>query len=197
MIDWSTAKKPLIPGEEPGDCALCEPLPEGFLVAVVDALGHGPDAAAAAQRAVGRLRKNAGEPLDRLVLECHEELKWTRGAVMSLASFDFVAKTISWMGVGNVEGAMFRAARSGSPIKFSLTQRAGVIGYDLPALKASTIRLEPGDTLIFVTDGVRLDFADGLDPTSSPGQLVDYLMTFAKENDDSLALVARYLGVSS
>src|SRR5215467_5953020 len=57
----------------------------GVLVAVVDGLGHGADAAAAARIAIDTLDRHAGAPIPELIQRCHAALVGSRGVVMSVA----------------------------------------------------------------------------------------------------------------
>jgi hypothetical protein len=59
----------------------------GGLVAVVDGLGHGAEAANAAKVAVRALERGGDRPLAQLFRDCHQSLIGTRGAVISAASF--------------------------------------------------------------------------------------------------------------
>src|SRR3989442_14847905 len=91
------------PGQAaPGDLHLVTPSADGVLVAVVDGLGHGDQAIVAARTAIDVLKENADQPVISLVNCCHEALSKTRGAVMTLASFNTLAATLSWLSVGNV-----------------------------------------------------------------------------------------------
>jgi negative regulator of sigma-B (phosphoserine phosphatase) len=57
------------------------------------------------------------------------------------------------------------------------------------------VPLTRGDTLIFSTDGVRPGFAGGVTLAESPQEIADRVIAaHAKETDDALVLVARYLG---
>jgi hypothetical protein len=57
------------------------------------------------------------------------------------------------------------------------------------------VPLVRGDTLIFTTDGVRPGFAAGITLTESPQELADRILAdHAKETDDALVLVVRFLG---
>src|SRR5437870_835920 len=76
------------PKNESGDIHVVSPFPEGVLVGVIDGLGHGAEAALAACAAADVLKACAGEPVKALIQRCHESLRQTRGAVMSLASFN-------------------------------------------------------------------------------------------------------------
>src|SRR5262245_5784401 len=93
---------------EPGDTHLVQPFDHGCLVAVVDGLGHGADAGQAARQATGLMAKRPGDSILALVRDCHETLRSTRGAVLSLASFNTVQQTMTWTGIGNVEGVLLR-----------------------------------------------------------------------------------------
>src|SRR5260370_23541123 len=87
-IDWGVAARAL-PGEsESGDRHLVQPIPNGVLLAAVDGLGHGAEAAAAARTAVDLLARYAHESLVSLVNRCHQGLLNTRGVVMSLAALN-------------------------------------------------------------------------------------------------------------
>jgi len=57
----------------------------------------------------------------------------------------------------------------------------------------------PGDTLIFATDGIRSDFLNELlSPRDSPRTLADRVLAgWGRQTDDSLVLVARYLGLAT
>src|SRR5215469_4166524 len=101
-IDWSVAGE-MLPGQrESGDQYLVKALPEGVLLAVVDGVGHGPDARHAAELAIQTVEHMETSSLVSLVRCCHERLRGTRGAVLSLAFFSATDRTMTWLGVGNV-----------------------------------------------------------------------------------------------
>jgi hypothetical protein len=115
-----------------------------------------------------------------------------RGAVMSLAAIDKTHNTLTWLGIGNVEGRLMRA--NSHMAHDSLLLRGGIVGHNLPTLMDVTIPIYSGDTLIFASDGIRSDFSQNLNIGASPQQLVrDILVRSSKNTDDSLVVVARYL----
>ena len=177
-----------------GDLHAVAPFPNGMLVALIDGLGHGEEAAAAAQAAMQVLRDHAGAPVPRLVDHCHEALRKTRGAVLSLASFDLVVSTMTWIGIGNVEGLLLRAgADEGDELAdATLMLRGGIVGSRLPPLRIETLPVRPGDLLIMTTDGIRPGYADTIDreaPSSAIAAAI--LASHAREDDDACVLVAR------
>jgi phosphoserine phosphatase RsbX len=136
------------------------------------------------------------EPVISLVERCHEGLRATRGVVMSLASIDPEHGMMTWLGVGNVQGVLMRAgARKGS-VPEMLLLRGGVVGSQLPALQAAVLPIVDGDTLVFVTDGIRGEFVEGLSALESPQRAADRILKqHGRGNDDALVLVVRIIGV--
>src|SRR5262245_42942594 len=103
-VQWWAASRALRGERESGDRFLVSVLQASTLFAVVDGIGHGHEAAAAAEVALRVLREHAAEPIPQLVGLCHEALRETRGVVASLAHFDEDHHALTWIGVGNVEG---------------------------------------------------------------------------------------------
>jgi phosphoserine phosphatase RsbX len=191
--------KTALPGEgQSGDHHLICSRRDGILVAAVDGLGHGDNAAAAAKAAVSILEKHADEPIITLMRLCDEELRSTRGVVMSLASIDVPHGMMTWLGVGNVQGVLMRAGaqtRNGLEV---LMLRGGVVGAQLPPLQAAVLPVSPGDTLVFATDGVRDQFMQSLLGMESPQRAADRILErYYTGNDDALVLVVRLPGVRS
>ena len=197
LIDWGVATLALPGQAESGDRGVVKPFPNGVLVAVVDGLGHGQEAAAAAKIAAEKVERYAHESVITLLRRCHERLKATRGVVMSLVSFNARNATLTWLGVGNVEGVLLRANVNARPARESLLLRGGVVGYQLPPLRTSVLPVTRGDTLIFATDGIRDGFAEGLPLSDPPQHIADrILVQHGKGTDDALVLVARYVGLA-
>src|SRR5262245_26896919 len=104
VLEVGVAGKVMKGYSESGDRHVYRALPRGVLVAAIDGLGHGSHAAAAAAAACRVLESSSGENVIGLVRRCHESLKDTRGVTMSLALFDFAGGSLTWLGVGNVQG---------------------------------------------------------------------------------------------
>jgi hypothetical protein len=166
------------------------------LVAAIDGLGHGPEAAVAARSAAEALERHPGKPVIELFERCHESLRGTRGAVITLALFDGGQGTMSWAGVGNIEGTLLRAEPGeGRRPRESVMLVGGVPGHQLPALRPNELSVSPGDMLVLATDGVRGGYLDLVDTNEAPQRLADQLLAdYGKGTDDALVLVARYLG---
>lgn len=195
-IDWAVAARPLAGQRVSGDLHVVEPFSDGVLVAVIDALGHGDDAAASSALAAGTLRRHVHEDVPTLFRLCHERLRAARGAVMSVALFKTRDDTVTWCGVGNVEGCLLRPGEGG--IRQALLVRSGVIGLHVPNLRPSTLPIGRGDRLVMVTDGIAPGFIEGCRSHDTPRQMAeDILARCGKATDDALVLVAEYKGTSS
>lgn len=177
-----------------GDLAVFAPSSAGGLVACIDGLGHGDAAAEAAELAREILEAHVEYPPQQLLDRCHQELRRTRGAVMTLAWFDLAARTMAWTGVGNVEARFVPAGDEGgrydSPVVLG-----GVVGYNLPQVRVGTVPLAPGDAVVMATDGVSADFAESMVAGLSAQDLAERVLErHGKGTDDALAVVVRYLG---
>jgi phosphoserine phosphatase RsbX len=194
LVEYGIAKS-ILPGQgESGDCHLVCLSGNGILIAAVDGIGHGEEAASAAEMAIGILKENPEEPAISLVERCHESLRSTRGVVMSLAFIDPAHGMLTWLGVGNVQGVLVRAGAGRA--KEELLLRGGVIGAQLPALQAAVLPVGKGDTVLFATDGIRTEFVEGLSAMEAPQRAADRILKqYGRGNDDALVLVARLTGV--
>lgn len=184
------------PGQEvQGDRHLIQSFDSGTLVAVIDGLGHGQEAAEAAALASTTMAASAGESVLNLIRLCHDALRSTRGVVMSLASFSAVERTMVWAGVGNVEGLLLRADSTAIPRSEMLLLRGGVVGRSLPPLAAAIIPIAKGDTLILASDGVGVGFWSGLPVSEAPQRMSERILAqYATGADDATVLTARYCG---
>lgn len=195
FIDWAVAECSS-PGEpESGDASVVAPMPGGALFVVIDGLGHGSEAARAARLGLEIIHEHAGEDLQSLIERCHRALRYSRGAVMTLAQVNFGEDLMTWLGVGNVEGRLVRARPLDRRATESPLLVGGVVGHKLPRLHATSATVSRGDLIIFATDGVTGALVDHLAPEGTPQQIADTILEkHWKGSDDALVLVARYLG---
>jgi negative regulator of sigma-B (phosphoserine phosphatase) len=158
----------VLPGQsESGDHQLVRCKNNSILIAAVDGIGHGEEAANAAKAAISILESGVEEPIISLVTRCHERLRSTRGIVLSLASVDKAHE--------------------------ELLLRGGVVGSRLPPLQATVLPIAWDDTLVFVTDGVRGEFIETLSARESPQRAAERILEhYGTGIDDALVLVARF-----
>ena len=195
-IEWGIATRCRVGEAMSGDLAVVRLLPDGALVAGIDGLGHGPEAARAAGKAAAVMRESPSEDLVWLVQRCHGALRGTRGAAISLAFVSASESQMTWLGVGNVEGRVLSGDPAVTRPKASLVLGRGVPGHELPAVRAAAITMRPGDALLLATDGVDPGFADSLGLFGSSQTISERILSdHWKRSDDALVIVVRYLGL--
>lgn len=194
-VEWSVATRCRRGEATSGDLAVVTLLPEGALVAGIDGLGHGVEAARAARRAAEVVNESPTEDLVLLVQRCHDALQGTRGAAISLAFVSPARNGMAWLGVGNVEGRVLSPDPSATRPKGSLALGNGVPGHELPSVRAATLDVRPGDVLVLATDGIEASFADSLDISGSTQAISERIVAeHARPSDDALVVAVRYLG---
>jgi negative regulator of sigma-B (phosphoserine phosphatase) len=198
-IEWAAKARPR-PGENVcGDRLIAVDVDgTAALIGVLDGLGHGADAAEAANLGVEVLRAARAEPLDVLVQRCHRALSGTRGAAMTLARIDFRTDTLSWVGIGNVAADLVAKHPAGVEVRSSARLAGGIVGYRIPeALTSQQVPIRPGDLLVIASDGIVEDHLDDIDFSAPALVIADRILhSHAKDNDDALVLAARHRGAS-
>jgi len=197
MIEFGVAGRPATGETLSGDDFIVELTDETTLVAVIDGLGHGPEAAKATTRAAEYLTENAAQPLVPLVEGCHRALRNSRGVVLAVARLEEAGRTLSWVGVGNIEARVFRSGRDWGQSE-TLLMRGGVVGYQIPQLRPRSLGLRRGDLLVMTTDGIRGGYPEALSPTQTVQAAADRVLAgYGNNSDDALVLVSRLIGGSS
>lgn len=197
-VEWGVATRCRRGEATSGDLAVVTVLPEGALVAGIDGVGHGVEAARAARTAAEVVRGSPSQDLVLLVRRCHAALKGTRGAAISLAFVSPPRAAMTWLGVGNVEGRVLSPDPVAMRPKGSLALGGGVPGHELPPVSVATLAVRPGDVLILATDGIEATFADSLDISGSTRAISERILAkHWKPSDDALVVAVRYLGVRS
>lgn len=194
FLEWAVAGRAR-PGEElSGDRATVQTVGTRCVLAVVDGLGHGPEAAAAAELATRAVEEHASEPLEALILLVHQALTASRGAAATVATIDGETGRMEWVGVGNVNGQLVRADIGARPRTSGVFLCRGVLGYSLPPLHISDpTQLHDGDHIVIATDGVRGNPGDVVGPDVPVARSAERMLTQgAIDHDDALVFVGRY-----
>lgn len=160
------------------------------LVAVVDGLGSGPQAAEASTLALSCIAANRDQPLAELVGRCHLAIQHTRGAVLALARVDHKQGQMAFVGVGNI-GFSAVSAVAMHPVCHN-----GLVGHRLPSLAEFSYPCSPGDLVVLYSDGIspRFQRQGGLAGLSSsnwtdPQKLAQQIVAGFGEAEDDAAVV--------
>ncbi len=173
-----------------GDAWVVEQTAGRVLFLVADGLGHGPNAAAAAETAVRIFRENTRLGPADLLQTLHRALQSTRGAAVAIAEVDLAAGVVHYAGVGNIVGTVLTAGASRSMVSHN-----GIIGHEARKFQAFSYPFPPAATLVMHSDGLgsrwNLDAYPGL-IAKDPGLIAGILYRdFQRGRDDVTVLVAR------
>ena len=141
------------PGEvECGDSFVVCWQEDGALVAVIDGLGHGPEAAAASGAASKYIEEHQSDSLRSLMEGLHLTLIHTRGAAVTLMRIRPGAGEMTHSAVGNVE-VVGILQQGGKPLCVP-----GVVGCNLSRVVERRYPIRSGDVLVTHTDGISARF---------------------------------------
>jgi serine phosphatase RsbU (regulator of sigma subunit) len=158
-------------------------------IAVIDGLGHGPMAAAAAAQATGALAADPTMDPVAAIRSCHDALTGTRGAAMLVVRIDVPAGLLTLAGVGNVEARLWQESR-GTRL---MTDR-GIVGSTMPRMRPIDLDLNGPWLLVIHTDGVsgRFSVEELLDAGTEAKSLPDAVLArWGRATDDATVLVAQ------
>jgi negative regulator of sigma-B (phosphoserine phosphatase) len=192
LVRWAAAWTGAGGSSISGDRHVAVELGGRALLGVVDGLGHGPEAARAAEAAVAAcLSTGAGASVRELLSACHGALAGTRGAVATMAEIDRFG-SLSWVGVGNIESVVLAAG--GEEPSVHLEAVPGILGMRAPDPPDRRVRLGDGDVILMATDGVDSSFRWKVDARGDLGLIARRAVSLsAGGSDDALLLAARYL----
>ena len=155
-IEWGVATRRR-PGEAMnGDLGVVAVSPKGCSSRPSTASGTVARQPAQPVRPARSVRERASEDLVLLIERCHDALRDTRGAVIGLAFMSHLRRTMTWLGMGNIEGLVLSADPSATSTEGLLALGSGVLGHELPSVRTATLDVRPGDVLILATDGIEL-----------------------------------------
>ncbi len=163
------------------------------LLAVIDGLGHGREAAQAAQAALQSIGAEPDLPLPELFVRLDLALLATRGAAIGLLRID--GPRLLHAGVGNTRLLHWRASGL-----VRLNSQNGIVGGGLPSPVVETVHpLQAGDWLLLFTDGlderVRLPLRLP-EWQRDPAMLCQHLMQHARVGRDDAGVMVVQVGAA-
>ena len=135
---------------ESGDAWSWRTSPDGLAVLVVDGLGHGPEAADAAQAAVDAFQGKPGLSGGLLLEHMDGALRGTRGAAVAIAEIAPGRGELSFWGVGNIAGVVLDGTSSQRLVSIN-----GIVGNRIGKVRQFTYAWTSNSILVLHTDGVR------------------------------------------
>lgn len=184
------------PGETlSGDDAIVLQSEAGFIAAVADGLGHGPEAREASNRAMEVVARNSRTDLSRLAVIINSELNGTRGCAISLIRFDRSGSTLEFLSAGDVYAHLYhlREAHFFTPTPMVL----GTNQLRPQKIRVETAAVAPHSVLVIFTDGLKskTTLKGDLETLREPAIAIaqHLLETHSRPDDDALVCAIKFI----
>jgi len=183
------------PGEAiSGDDAVFLQSDSGFIAAVSDGLGHGPEARDASNQSIEVLSHNRELGLEQILTNLNEHLERTRGCVMSIVRFNKINGICESVSVGDVHSHIYKLREAYLFTATPLVLGTGQLSRQRVHIERATV--EPDSVLVMFTDGLksRTTIKGQLDLLRQPAiNIAQHLLeNHSRPDDDALVLVARF-----
>ncbi len=159
-------------------------------VLVVDGLGHGPQAAAAADAALAIFVQRPSDSAPDLIAAVHNGLRSTRGAAIAVAIIDPRHGVVHYCGLGNIVAAVI-----GDQGARRMVSQNGTAGQGGPRITSFTYPWDPASVLLMHTDGIQtrwdLDRYPGVRARHPALVSAVLYRDFARGRDDATAVAVR------
>jgi anti-sigma regulatory factor (Ser/Thr protein kinase) len=179
-----------------GDDAMYFQSESQFLAAVLDGLGHGPEARKASNQAIEALSRKRESDLAQILLDLDQELAGTRGCAMCTVRFNKNDRMLECVSVGDVHAHLYRLRNAHFFAATPLVVGSGQLRKR--RIRIETVTVEPGSILVMFTDGLksRTNLKGQLDVLRQPAIAIaqHLLENDSRPDDDALVLVARFTG---
>jgi serine phosphatase RsbU (regulator of sigma subunit) len=173
-----------------GDALVALQRAGSLLLAVIDALGHGPDAHRAASLAQSLLEDSHTADPAILLSMLAEHLRGNLGAAVGIARIDLATGAGTFAGIGNTVARLLGTADT------RLVSHDGVVGQSRVSPRPVAFSLTRGGALLMHSDGVSsrlsLDDYPNLIAEDPPHAARELLRRFAKPHDDAACLLVRH-----
>ena len=190
LLEYSSRVRPCLGERVSGDAVIIRSLEQGLFVAIVDVLGHGPEAHELTHVIDSYLTRYGTFDISGLMTRLHQHLKGSRGAAVGFCTIDATTGRTDYVGIGNTTLRRFGKTET------RLVSQDGVLGQNMRTPLHQTLQLEPGDLIVLYTDGV----SDRFTPENYPGVLShapkevadNIVQRFGKGHDDAACIAVRF-----
>ncbi|WDI44531.1 SpoIIE family protein phosphatase [Bremerella sp. P1] len=174
-----------------GDLAIVRPDEDYLFLALVDVLGHGPQAYSTALELEEAIL-GWDDTFDILALmkALHVHQKHGRGAVISLCTIESLTGEVRYVGIGNA------TCRTMGLHPHHMLTREGVVGHTLRTPSIERMTLDQHDILLLYSDGVSSHFEVQepcqlfFEPLDNVARRV--VEQFGRGHDDASCIAVRY-----
>jgi anti-sigma regulatory factor (Ser/Thr protein kinase) len=188
-LEYSFFGRPCVGQHVSGDLAVVETRDKQIMLAVVDGLGHGPEAHQVSMRIRDYLISHWSEDVVGTMRKLHDKLRGSIGAVVGMAVIDTHSGLVRYTGIGNTAYRVFGSRN------VRMVSTAGNLGHQIRSPQVQTHTLTEDDVIVMYSDGIK-DRFDLEDYPQLRYQKADTIARnivdrFSKPHDDAICLVLR------
>ncbi len=151
-FSWGVINRPAPKEQLCGDTWRIAERDGELAIMIADGLGHGPQAAEAADTAAAAFEENPFLPLKEYMAVAHRRMNSTRGAAVAVAHINGRQGALNYAGVGNIAGSLRTA--EGAPGK-GLMSHNGTVGAEMRKVVSLEYECPERSLLIMHSDGVQ------------------------------------------
>ncbi|GAA0351838.1 SpoIIE family protein phosphatase [Bacillus horti] len=138
-----------------GDAYVIEETESYLFLGIADGLGSGEEAKKAADQAVRCFTQQHHLPVHLILQECNRTLASTRGAVAGVMKVDYQHSSITFAGIGNIQGYFYTPNQK----MFRTVSKPGFLNGRMIDVQGQTMPYSKGTTFTLFSDGVELNRA--------------------------------------
>lgn len=186
-LDLASISLPRIGEKNCGDGVSTASSDELDSILVVDGLGHGDEAAEAAQQAISVYsRSPLADPISTIE-RIHQQLAGTRGAAIALLQIDHSKNQVNFVGVGNISCRIYAHHTSKGCVS-----SPGIVGGRMGSLSQYDYDWSPGAHLLMYSDGIKSSAQLGNSlPQSAMLAAAEVYRDGYRTTDDTTVVVAK------
>ena len=174
-----------------GDTLVIKKWGKSAIVSIVDGVGHGEFAHAAAAKARHYIETHYDQSITNIFRGVELNCRGTRGVVMALAKFDWGNSKLIFGSVGNIESHV-----SGGSEKINFIARRGIVGKSAPMPRVTENHWDPEAIMIIHSDGLQSirhwgDYLNNNNDKSSTSIAQQMLRDYARPEDDATVIIIK------
>ncbi len=132
-----------------GDAWIAHQQADRCMVLIADGLGHGPDAARAAQAAIQVLERRSVLAPAAILNLAHDAMRATRGGAVGVAEINVTQQVVRFAGIGNITGVI--AGPAGNQ---HLVSHNGIVGHNMRQVREFSYPWPEDSMLVLHSDGL-------------------------------------------
>jgi serine phosphatase RsbU (regulator of sigma subunit) len=187
--EYGVKVRPFLGERVSGDAGIVIEEPDGLFLAIIDVLGHGPEAHEVAVSITEFLERENRSDLCRVLVALDKHLRGTRGAAVGLARIDKDSNRLRYAGIGNTV-----IRRIGSEPS-RLVSRDGTLGHIMRTPREEELEIGRRDVILLYSDGIQDHFDLGEYPSlprdSARAIAQNIVRLFGKPHDDATCIALR------